>query len=159
MCDYSLGGLPNRLAVDGDELMVHRFPTYSMGLAPAADLQPNVRASPGNRSLWQRIKYFFDLTPFCSSIQAVCIPPGASLILKNIPDDLRRKWNLKEQETVLFTQISVEAHTYRDAVCFRNGRQVSLQHLTEGLPVKVLSLGGESVGHREPATAEPAFRR
>jgi hypothetical protein len=159
MCDYSLGGLPNRLAVHGDELMVHRFPTYSMGLAPAADLQPNIRASSGGRSLWQRVKSFFDFTPFCSSIQAVCIPPGASLILKNIPDDLRRKWSLAEEETVLFTQSSAEAHTYRDAVCFRNGRQVSLQHLTEGLLVKVLSLGGEPVGDQEPATAEPALRR
>jgi hypothetical protein len=39
MCDYSLGGLPNRLAVDGEELIVHRFPTHSIGLASAADWQ------------------------------------------------------------------------------------------------------------------------
>jgi hypothetical protein len=157
MCDYSLGGLPNRLAVDGDELMVHRFPTYSMGLAPAADLRPET-ASAGDQGLWRRVKSFFALTPFCSSIQAVCIPPGASLILKNIPDDLRRKWSVGEEETVLFTQISAEAHTYRDAVCFRNGRQVSLQHLNEGLLVKVLSLGGEPVSDRERTIPEPAWR-
>ena len=157
MCDYSLGGLPNRLAVDGDELMVHRFPTYSMGLAPAADLRPEI-ASSGDQSLWRRVKSFFALTPFCSSIQAVCIPPGASLILKNIPDDLRRKWSVGEEETVLFTQISAEAHTYRDAVCFRNGRQVSLQHLNEGLLVKVLSLGGEPVTDQEWTIPEPAWR-
>ena len=158
MCDYSLGGLPNRLAVDGDELMVHRFPTYSMGLAPAADLRSEI-ASAGNQSLWRRVKSFFALTPFCSNIQAVCIPPGASLILKNIPDDLRRKWSVGEEETVLFTQISAEAHTYRDAVCFRNGRQVSLQHLTEGLLVRVLSLEGESVTDQQPAITEPALHR
>jgi len=105
------------------------------------------------------VKSFFALTPFCSSIQAVCIPPGASLILKNIPDDLRRKWSVSEEETILFTQISAEAHTYRDAVCFRNGRQVSLQHLPEGLLVKVLSLEGEPVRDREPAIAEPAWHR
>jgi hypothetical protein len=156
MCDYSLGGLPNRLAVDGDELVVHRFPTYSMGLAPAADLQSKT-VSWRDQCLWQRVKSFFVLTPFCSSIQAVCIPPGATLILKNIPDDLQRKWSVGQEETVLFTQISAEAHTYRDAVCFRNGRQVSLQHLTEGLLVKVLSLEGESI--REPAIAEPAWHR
>ncbi len=158
MCDYSLGGLPNRLAVDGDELMVHRFPTYSMGLAPAADLRSEI-ASSGDQTLWQRVKSFFALTPSCSSIQAVCIPPGASLILKNIPDELRRKWSVGEEETVLFTQISAEVHTYRDAVCFRNGRQVSLQHLPEGLLVKVLSLEGEPVRGREPAIAEPACHR
>jgi hypothetical protein len=159
MCDYSLGGLPNRLAVDGDELMVHRFPTYSMGLAPAADVQSEVASSGQQKSLWQRVKSFFALTPFCSSIQAVCIPPGASLILKNIPDDLRRKWSVGEQETVLFTQISAEAHTYRDAVCFGNGRQVSLQHLTEGLLVKVLSLEGQPVDDQQPAISEPASHR
>ena len=40
MCDYSLGGLPNRLAVEGEELIVHRFPTQSIGLASPADLEP-----------------------------------------------------------------------------------------------------------------------
>ena len=33
MCDYSLAGIPNRLAVEGEELAVHRFPTGSIGLA------------------------------------------------------------------------------------------------------------------------------
>jgi len=26
MCDYSLAGIPNRLAVEGEQLVVHRFP-------------------------------------------------------------------------------------------------------------------------------------
>ena len=39
MCDYSLGGLLNRLAVDGEELTVHRFSTHSIGLASSADLE------------------------------------------------------------------------------------------------------------------------
>ena len=33
MCDYSLTGIPNRLAVEGEELVVHRFRTGSLGLA------------------------------------------------------------------------------------------------------------------------------
>jgi hypothetical protein len=33
MCDYSLAGVPNRLAVEGEELVVHRFPTGALGLA------------------------------------------------------------------------------------------------------------------------------
>jgi hypothetical protein len=32
MCDYSLAGVPNRLAVEGEQLVVHRFPTGSVGL-------------------------------------------------------------------------------------------------------------------------------
>ena len=35
MCDYSLAGLPNRLAVEGEQLVVHRFQTGAMGLAPS----------------------------------------------------------------------------------------------------------------------------
>jgi hypothetical protein len=158
MCDYSLGGLPTRLAVEGEELMVHRFPTYSMGLAPAGDLQATGSAPSAHQSLWQRIKSLFALTPFSSCVPAVCIPPGASLILKNIPEDLQRKWNLAQEESVLFTQVGAEANTYRDAVCFGNGRQVLLQHLTERLLVKVVSLGGEGISDREPAIAERPLR-
>ena len=32
MCDYSLAGLRTRLAVEGEELVVYRFPTGSIGL-------------------------------------------------------------------------------------------------------------------------------
>jgi hypothetical protein len=35
MCDYSLAHFPNRLAVEGEQLIVHRFDTLSIGLAPA----------------------------------------------------------------------------------------------------------------------------
>ena len=35
MCDYSLAVLPKRLAVEGEELIVHRFRTGSIGLARA----------------------------------------------------------------------------------------------------------------------------
>jgi hypothetical protein len=33
MCDYSLAGIPNRLAVEGEELVVHRFTMGPLGLA------------------------------------------------------------------------------------------------------------------------------
>jgi hypothetical protein len=35
MCDYSLAHFLNRLAVEGEELVVHRFDTYALGLVPA----------------------------------------------------------------------------------------------------------------------------
>jgi len=35
MCDYSLMGVPNRLAQQGEYLVTHRFRTGSLGLAPA----------------------------------------------------------------------------------------------------------------------------
>jgi len=39
MCDYSLMAVPNRLAQEGEELVAHRFPTGSLGLASPADLK------------------------------------------------------------------------------------------------------------------------
>jgi len=39
MCDYSLMSIPNRLAVSGEELIVHRFEAESVGLASATDLR------------------------------------------------------------------------------------------------------------------------
>ena len=37
MCDYSLMAVPNRLAEDGEDLVVYRFPTGSLGLASPSD--------------------------------------------------------------------------------------------------------------------------
>ncbi len=156
MCDYSLGGLPNRLAVEDEELVVYRFPTHSVGLASSLDLQPKKCETPAShQNLWCRIKNFVATAFECPSVTAVCVPPGASLILKSIPPDLREKWSVGEEETVLFTQTSAEVNTYRDAICFRNGCQVSLQQLSEGIPVRVVSLGGDPVTELEPAITVP----
>ena len=38
MCDYSLMAIPNRLAEEGEDLVAHRFPTGSVGLASPRDL-------------------------------------------------------------------------------------------------------------------------
>jgi hypothetical protein len=43
-------------------------------------------------------------------------------------------------EEVTFTQISAAVNSYRDAVRFRNGREVRLQELREGQRVRVLDL-------------------
>src|SRR6266568_7397685 len=104
MCDYSLGEIRNRLAVEGEELIVHRFPTHSIGLASPADLRPKSGPSARDQNLWQRIKNLFAPAFDCHNAPAVCIPPGACLILKGIPLDLQRKWGVGEEESVLFVQ-------------------------------------------------------
>lgn len=38
MCDYSLMGIRNRLAKEGENLVVYSFPTLTKGLASPADL-------------------------------------------------------------------------------------------------------------------------
>jgi hypothetical protein len=157
MCDYSLGGLPNRLAVDGEELIVHRFSTHSIGLASSADLQiMKIRESrQRDQSLWQRIKTLFAPASDCRSVLAICVPPGARLVLKSIPMDLRCKWSVGADESVYFMQTSAEVNTYRDALHFRTGRQVLLQELREGMRVTVVSLGGDFSGDPKAALAVP----
>jgi hypothetical protein len=143
MCDYSLCGLPNRLALEGEELVFHRFRTGSMGLASPADLIA-VRPSPSSqqRTLWQRIKSFLEGDAPSRPVTAVCIPPGAQLILKNIPADLQQQWQIAAEESAFFVQTSQNVNCYRDAVQLYNGQRVLLQNLREGIRVEVLSLGG-----------------
>jgi hypothetical protein len=84
------------------------------------------------------------------SVPAVCIPPAARLLLRNVAADLRRKHGLESDEEVRFVQLSAEPNTYRDAVCFRNGAVLLLQNLPAGQEAKVLDLGDS----REEVPAE-----
>jgi hypothetical protein len=159
MCDYSLAVFQNRLAVEGEELVVHRFHTGSKGLAKPSDLlvtpQPSLESSP--KGFWGWLKGMIQGSAHCSNVTAVCVPPGAVLLLKNIPQDLQRDWHIADEECVLFTQISAASNAYRDAVHFLNGRQILLQRLREGMLVQVLSLGGiDANGWLD--LAEPHFR-
>jgi len=141
MCDYSLCGLPTRLAVEGEELVVHRFRTGSMGLASLMDLRVADKHVPrAPRSFWGYIKGILENPRESPLVMAVCVPPGAQLILKNVPEELQRRWNIEEEEDVFFVQISANVNTYRDAIRFRDGRDVLLQTLREGIRVQVLFL-------------------
>jgi hypothetical protein len=142
MCDYSLFAIPNRLAKEQEDLVAHRFPTGSMGLASPVDLCRSAqlrRQAPGKTGLWSAIKGFFTM-PKLEPVPAVCIPPGASLRLQDIPVRLQQELGVRPEEDVVFTQTSASVNTYRDAVRFPNGRELNLQELREGQRVRVLSL-------------------
>jgi hypothetical protein len=155
MCDYSLHTYPNRLAAEGENLVVHRFGAGSLGLASPADLAPVISASKATRgSLRSRVKaWFLGCNPKWEAekrVPAVCIPPGARLVLRDIPKSLQRELGVGEIEEVQFIETTAEVNTYRDAVRFNNSRQALLQQLREGQRVQVLSLGVEEF---EPAEA------
>ena len=134
MCDYSLAGIPNRLAVEGEQLVVHRFSTGSLGLAsPCSSLLSNG-------------------TP------AVCIPPGARLLLRDIPVGLQQECAIRDAEDVTFVQQSAEAFMYRDAVRFQNGREILLQRLKCGQRVDVLDLSSGDCGSEEHQRLEEEYR-
>ena len=129
MCDYSLAHFPNRLAVAGEELVVHRFNTGTLGLAPACSSLRQV-FSPG-------------------SIPAVCVPPGARLLLRDIPERIQQGLNVGTVEEVTFVEQSADAFRYRDAVRFANGRETLLQQLACGQTVLVLRLDSVESGESE----------
>jgi len=135
MCDYSLHAQPNRLAIEGERLVVHRFSRGSIGLASPSDLQD---AKP--QPWWSWAAWFqaqkAELRPIC----AVCVPPGARLVIREIPENLQQEFKVSETEQVTFVQLSADEYTYRDAVRFSNGRTLLLQKLHPGQRVDVLCL-------------------
>ena len=147
MCDYSLMCVPNRLARENEKLVSHRFETGTMGLAAQSDLHAAKEARPARRkSFWVSLKEFFAPDEW-ESVPAVCVPPGARLLLTDIADDFKNEIGVGRVEEVTFTQITAAANSYRDAFRFRNGREVLLQRIREGQRVQVLSLAPEA----EPA--------
>jgi hypothetical protein len=155
MCDYSLHTFPNRLAADGEDLVVHRFGAGSLGLASPADLGPAISAANSAKFWsWSSIKQWFQgqspRQEAQNRIPAVCVPPGARLMVRDIPRSLQRELGVSETEEVVFIETTAEVNTYRDAVRFHNCRQVLLQELREGQRVRVLST---SAAELEPVEA------
>jgi hypothetical protein len=139
MCDYSLMALPNRLAREGEELVTHRFPTGSLGLASAADLAHAAHRPSAPKTLWDRVVAFFN-PPRVDPVCAVCIPPGAVLSLHDVSARMQLLYNVGAAETVTFTQVSAAVNAYRDAIRFSSGRALRLHELSEGMRFKVLDL-------------------
>lgn len=145
MCDYSLMALPNRLAVRGEELLVHRFEVGSVGLAPACEIRTQTGwTQSSNRSFWSKLKAWF-VAPVPSQCTAVCIPPGAQLLVRDFPLPLQRLLSLESAtQKVTFTQVGTAG--YRDAIRFSNGAELLLQRLAEGQRVRVLALSPQDGG-------------
>jgi hypothetical protein len=142
MCDYSLMSLPNRLAAEGEELVVHRFSTGSIGFTSAADL--NRKAEDRKcMSFWRRFKEAL-LSTERAPIPALCVPPAARLMLRDVDAGLRRKYGLSAEEEVKFVQLSADPNTYRDAICCRSGMVIRLQELPVGQKATVLDLAGDA---------------
>ena len=146
MCDYSLHGIRNRLAEKGEILIVHRFYTGSKGLTSPEYLNADQPKPKGLLALLAR-----KLTLVQPQVCAVCVPDGAKLMIYGISPTFQQAHGLNSAEAVTFRQLSADAHTYRDAVEFKNGVKVRLQDLEEGQRVEVLTLSSE----RAEAQAEP----
>ena len=60
--------------------------------------------------------------------------------MSSVPKNVRKGYDLHCVEEVAFVQLSADAYRYRDAIRFDNGRQETLQALSEGIAFEVLSL-------------------
>jgi hypothetical protein len=157
MCDYSLINVPNRLATEGEELVIHRFPTGSLGFASSSDLcmADVTRARP--EGIWSALKKLFDPLPKAEVVPAVCVPPGACLMLQDIPTRLQRELEIGATEEVIFTQLSASEYTYRDAIRFKNGCEMLLQKLSEGQRAKVIDLSSREAFEPPHGRSESVF--
>jgi hypothetical protein len=135
MCDYSLQHLPNRLAIEGERLVVTRFSSGSIGLAPAQ------KPPEPEMGFWKRLLQA--LTPAESASCAVCVPPGARLRFVNIRKRLQRDAKVGTESEVIFTQLTAEENAYRDAIRFPSGMTLLLQYIEPGQIVDVLSLSSD----------------
>ena len=135
MC-YSLMGVPNRLACEGEDLVVYEFRTGSRGLTPGT-LMTNTDTQKRYERFGVVKRLFGNLEP---EPVAVCIPPGARLLLGDISEDVQRSCGVGASEEVTFTQLTATPNRYRDAVRFKNGREILLQQLNQGQRVRVLAL-------------------
>lgn len=142
MCDYSLHGIANRLAEDGEVLVVHRFHTGSKGLTSPEYLKP-IEPPKGLMAILKRA--FAAQSRVC----AVCIPDGAKLVLHGISPTFQRTHGFSPSEAVTFRQLAPDAHAYRDAVEFKNGVRVRLQELEEGQNIEVWALSSEKPDGRD----------
>ena len=140
MCDYSLMAFPNRLARNGERLIVHQFACGAIGLASPSSIPLDDRRALRARigAMWKAVR---GVTAQAGAVVAVCVPDGARLLVMDIPDYLQRDLNVHSREDVVFRQLTGAPFQYRDAIRFRNGRQILLQKLREGQRVRVLDLG------------------
>ena len=161
MCDYSLYEFSNRLAREGEELVTYRFPSGSMGLVSPVELE-NARSresaqdKPSGNRLWEAVTNHFDLLSrsrpsALSNVCAICVPPGARLILKDISAEMQRDLGVCPEEGGKFIETGIEVLRHRDAILLANGCVIPLQCLHEGQRVEILSLvpAGEFIEQRQ----------
>jgi len=138
MCDYSLYAIQQRLASEGEELVVHRFETGSIGFASAHDVQEEAAHCPTRGGRFHSFINWLRLGSR-STITAVCIPPGTSLLLK-VPEDAQSVSGVPNLNKVIFDELSTESYAHHDVLRLPDGRQIFLRDLTEGIRATVLSL-------------------
>jgi len=160
MCDYSLQTFRNRPAVDGEPLIVYRFPSGVLGLASPTDLQQPADERAAETTILRFCRAAIRwLNPVVRCPAAICVSPGTQLLLRDIPERLQEQMQVDPEEEVTVTQNAVAPYQYRDAVYFKNGKEIPVQRLSEGQRVDVLCVAREEWAGREGAPELLALSR
>ncbi len=152
MCDYSLCAIPNRLAEEGEELILHKFETGSLGFASVSDRNRRQASVSKADSYWATIKKWLLLRRTDGGM-VICIPPGTRLLLTDIPLPVQVSLHISSLELVVFTELSDRSYSYRDALLLPNSTRVLLQDLPPGIHAVVLSVFSDG----EPTMPEGHF--
>jgi hypothetical protein len=143
MCDYSLHTAQNRLAEEGEELVLYKFETGTLGFASLSELMELETSTPARTGgFWSVFKDCI-LGRHPSRLRAICIPPGAQLLLIHVPRSVQMSFDIGVSSVVVFTELPGRSYSYRDAILLPNGTRVLLQDLPEGLHALVLSISPE----------------
>jgi hypothetical protein len=149
MCDYSLYSR-NRLAEEGEDLVLHKFDMGSLGFASATDLiQCEAAREKDSSSFWGLMKDWLLLPRRAERIPVICVPPGAQLLLSGIPAAVQACLCVQSSEIAVFTELHSRNYSYRDALLLPNATRVLLQDLPEGIHATVLSTSSGSSTQEE----------
>jgi hypothetical protein len=149
MCDYSLYALPNRLAEDGEQVVLYKFGTGSIGFASTLDVASQKTVTCTRWEAFCADLKGFLLPRTTSGVPAICMPPGTRLALCEVPARIQAEHSLHSGDTVTVTEITTQSYAYRDALFLSNGKCVLLQELPVGLEATVLSTALEPVEEHE----------
>ncbi|MEP6538121.1 MAG: hypothetical protein ABJF23_22470 [Bryobacteraceae bacterium] len=146
MCDFSLMAMNNRLAVEGEDLVAHRFKSGATGLVSHWDFGSWTADKP--TTFWGWLMGCFSLRSEPGPV--VCIPPGTRV----------RLHGAYSGEKAIFTQIPMAARLHRDALFLESGETILVQLLPEGQRMTVLWMSDdESLDQPEDAQPELVFSR
>src|SRR5260370_35290130 len=105
---------------------------------------------PRARGFWLSLRSYSTNPPLAEAVCAVCVPPGARLLLQDIPEHLQHNLKAASSEEVTFVQMGMDAYAYRDAVRFESGLELRLQDLIPGQRARFLKLSSEQPGEHVP---------
>ena len=143
MCDYSLYSFENRLADEGEDLTLYKFDSGTLGFVSTSDLA-RTQIAKMQTGWWNHVTHWLQ-GKRATRLPAVCVPPGARLLLTGVPLQVQKSLGVGPDEVVVFAEISSESYSYRDALLLPNGTRVLLQDLPPGIHALVLTTSSEPI--------------